>query len=883
MKETVTPDHLADSRAVANQPATGGVAIPDVTSRPQSQEETAPTAEGTPVAAPVEVPVTLDMNDDEVDEGHTLFIDLDDGGVWLHSDKQTLEVFLQRKRKKPVVQSSAILLNLLKDIEDAAKLVHIGRYGTVQATNRINSKGVKKTSQRVAPTVAQRQTALAQLQLIGNLLQQLNTASAVVMKKQRPPSHKVQVDTKSIDGDLFCAKVIMAPLSLLPRDDNVPGSPPSAVSSLFTKLTKRISYKRGHMLNEHLHGPGTGNNLVPISTAFNSVMKTGVEKAAKEAVNAKNKVIRFEAEPLDWGLYPGFYNGAFPDEQKLPNRFRFLVRQMKRVPGTDGSDITHWQDGPVIYTKTETHTIPSAADVVQGTVAPIVQTFKPGYYRSHDGKLEQAANLNYHLSGTYTVNNPSFSHYFEAFGLDPTTLTSENLPLNVTTEFQLPPGLTLTPIPQGDIEIVYNGKVIKNRTPEGKSFVIADASVRANNLTIYAGLVENTKQMQQQQEQLALKKKQQEQQELAKRQAESASSWKVSRNSHSITKLEIEFNKEVEQYEHLFTTVTFKERFKAVSESILTHANAAWKSDDQLYTKIIEVQLSPFVTELRQKKEQLVQEQSMEAAKARALREREDLVKGLLEDLGKIMNEERNTLTERWQKDEFDRGATDIFSLYKQYWKNPQNRFDKSQRQELLASARKKVKDLQTKAKAVTPPSVSPAKVFAPQTIPQVKVPSSQTELVKRKFEPSEKKVDLRVDKMEEEDSEEESGGERKKVKRAPSAFTLQTNVSGAPQSPSFQIPFFQPQLPPTDVVQQNVTVNTISGWIDNLHQQFNGDQATQGQLAILQQSIQQFKHQPDLPGWVKVFELLMKLKDIDHLNEPLKKSIILWDSIKPH
>lgn len=883
MKETTTPDHLADSRAVANQPATGGVAIPDVTSRLQTQEETAAAAEETPVAAPLEVPVALDMNDDEMDEGHTLFIDIDDGGVWLHSDKQTLEVFLQRKRKKPVVQSSAILLNLLKDIEDAAKLVHIGRYGTVQATNRINSKGVRKTSQRVAPTVAQRQTAVAQLQLIGNLLQQLNTASAIVMKKQRPPSHKVQIDTKSIDGDLFCAKVIMAPLSLLPRDDNVPGSPPSAVSSLFTKLTKRINYKRGHMLNEHLHGPGTGNNLVPISTAFNSVMKTGVEKAAKEAVNAKNKVIRFEAEPLDWGLYPGFYNGTFPDEQKLPNRFRFLVRQMKRVPGTDGSDITHWQDGPVIYSKTETHTIPSAADVVQGTVAPGVQTFKAGYYRSHDGKLEQAPNLNYHLSGTYTVNNSSFSHYFEAFGLDPATLTSENMSLNVTTEFQLPPGLSLIPIPKGAIEIIIDRKVHKIDTPDGESFVIADASTRGSNLATYAVLVNNAKVAQQQEEQLALKKKQREQQQRAKSSAEEAKGWKVSQNTYRILKLELGLNQEAEQYKHLFTTAVFQERFKALRGDILSNAKATWEKEEQLYAGSFEFQLSVIVKQLQQKKEQLVAEQSEEAARARAAREREELVKGLLEDLTKAMNEERSTLTERWQKDEFDKGAVDIFTVYKQYWKNPQNKFDKSQRQELLNSALRKVKDLLTKAKALTPPPASHTKVFVPQTPPQVKIPPSQTELVKRKFEPSEKKVDLGVDKMEEEDSDEQSGGERKKFKSTTSAFTSPTNVSDAPQSPQFQIPTFQPQLPPTDVVQQNVTVNTISGWIGNLQQQFNGDKAIQEQLAILQQFIQQFKHQPDAPAWMKVFDLFMKLKDIAQLNEPLKKSIILWDSIKSH
>ena len=865
MKETVTPDHLADSRAVANQPATNGIAVPDVTSRPQPQEEAVPLAGESSVATPIEVPVTLDMNDDEVDEAHTLFIDLDDGALWLHSDKHTLEVFLQRKRNKPAVQSSAVLLKLLKDIEDAATLVHTGRYGTVQPTSRVNSKGKVKKSQRVAPTVIQRQTAMAQLQLIGRLLQQLNIASAVVMKKQRPPSHKVQVDTKSIDGDLFCAKVIMAPLSLLPRDDGVVGSPPGAASSLFTKLTKRISYKRGHMLNEHLHGPGTGNNLVPISTAFNSVMKTGVEKEAKEAVNAKNKVIRFEAEPLDWGLYPGFYNGAFPDEQKLPNRFRFLVRQMLRIPGTDGSDIAHWQDGSVIYSKTETHTIPSAADVVQGTVAPIVQTFKPGYYRSHDGKLDQAPNLNYHLSGTYTVNNVSFSHFFEAFGLDPATLTSEQLPLNVTTEFQLPPGLSLIPIPKGAIEIIISGKVHKIDTPEGESFVIADASTRANNLVIYAGLVNNAKIAQQQAEQLALKKKQQEQQQRAKSSAEEAKSWKLGQNAFRIVKLEMAFNQEAEQYRYSFTTVVFQERFKVLRDDVLSNAKANWEKDEHLHTGSFEFQLSVIVKQLQQKKEGLLSEQSAEATRARAAQEREDLVKGLLEDLTKSMDEGRGTLTERWQKNEFDKGANDIFNRYDQYWKSPKNRFDKSQRAELLDSAVRKIKELLVKVKTL------PA--------PQVKGDTPPKEPVKRKFEPlPEKKMDPK--KMEEEeDSGEGKESERKKFKNDTSAFTLPTNTPHPlPQIPSL----FQPQLPPISLRQATETARTVLGWINNLYQQFDGDGLTKVQLAQLQVLIQQFINQPGNTGWGKVSECLDNLKTVVNLTDPLKKPILFWDSIKP-
>ncbi len=858
MKASPISDQPNVSRAAAHQPATNGIAAPDVTSRqPLQEDHAAPEAEE-PVTAPLAIPVMLDMDDDEEEEPHTLFIDQNDGTLWLHSDTQTLKVFLDRKRKKPVVSGSANLIALLNAIEVAAQIVHTGRYGTVKPVNRVNSKGKQKTTQRAGPTAQERLDARAQLKVIDGLLQQLNRESALVMKKQRPPSHKEQVDTRNIDGDLFCAKVVMAPLSVLLRDDGVFGSQPSATSTLFTSLTARIAYKRGHMLNEHLHGPGTGNNLVPISTAFNSVMKTGVEKAAKEAVNANNKVIRFEAEPLDWGKYPGFYKGKFPDEQKLPNRFRFLVKQMLRKPGTDGSKIAHWEDtGPVLYSKTETHTIPSPADVVQGTVAPGVKTFKPGYYRSYNGKLEQAANLNYHLFGSYIVNGPTFAHFFEPFGLDPAGLIHEDLPLNVTTEFELPPGLSLIVIPQGEVECVANGKVHKVATPSGCSFVIADISTRNHLLATYAGMIRDMKIAQQKSDQLALKQKQQELQDRKKSSAEEARNAEAGKNSHRIVILEMTYNSTADKYASLFKGV-FQQRFNAMREDILANAKAAWGRNDKLYGGSADYQLQPHIALLEKEVNQLVQEQTTEAARERAARGREELVSGLLQELSETTtNQYRNVLPERWQRAEFDKGAEDIFGVYKRYWQDPKNRFDKSQRQEMLDSALKKMAALHEKTAAKTSPAESS----------------------KRKFEPpTEKKTASLAEK--EKDSGDEQG-ERKKFKSDPDAFRLNANTSGAPQLRQPDIPPFQP---PRQISEREAadTANTVFQWIINLQQQFNGDQVAQGQLATLHEPLQQFMARPNPGDWKRVSAILNQLLSIGALRDHLLKPYLAWESIKP-
>ena len=56
------------------------------------------------------------------------------------------------------------------------------------------------------------------------------------------------------------------------------------------------NWVRFHLLNENLHGPGAQFNLVPTTVDDNNTFKTDFENNAKKAVNAQNKIIRYNVK-----------------------------------------------------------------------------------------------------------------------------------------------------------------------------------------------------------------------------------------------------------------------------------------------------------------------------------------------------------------------------------------------------------------------------------------------------------------------------------------------------------------------------------------------------------------------------------------------------------
>jgi hypothetical protein len=603
MKAPFAPATEATTRAATHQSSKSGIAMPAVPAR-QEQSEADPLQEDVSPEANLEQPLDMDMDEDGVDESHLLFVHPEDGTLWLHSDAQTLSLFLKRKRKK---NPSANVLQLLKAIEDAAVIVHTGKYGT------------KGTGKRKAPNVSEKQLAQAALKKIAKLLVQLNQLTNAVMKKSRPPSHQHLLTKKIIGSDTFCEKVVMAPLSVLRRDDGVEGSSPQEETTLWRTLTQIAGYKRGHMLNEHLHGPGVNTNLVPISTAFNSTMKTGVEKATKEAVNGNNKVVRFEAEALNWGNFNGAF--GFPDEQLLPDKFHFKVTQMTLIPGNDGSKIAHWQDsGKIIFEDSPDHDIP--VDVVPGVVAPIVKTFAPGYYFHPGGKIKPAPNAtDYHLIGNFSINN--MNHLLPALGLDDSgQLRSSYINEKVLTAYRVPPGYHIVyPFPSAPVEQISRGKIYTNISV-APAFLIVNT---AKNAALKISFEEEKKTIikkeeQQKQQQLdaeALEKKKREErieQERIRQETNAQKKLEKEKNDNYRHDLLARLRQEARKYEAKFNGPSLV-KYRNKRESILFEANEKWKTDEQIFNQDIDSLLDPLKERLVRIKDEVSEWQSREEEK----------------------------------------------------------------------------------------------------------------------------------------------------------------------------------------------------------------------------------------------------------------------------
>lgn len=436
--------------------------------------------------------VELDLDEDGEVESHTLLVDPETGQLMLHSDPQTLEGFL--KKYGPRLKSTGDT-KLLTEIKQAAAIVHTGRYGT-----KYIKGGKSKTK---APTKSQRTKVKIALNFIAQKLQALS------ITKNRPPSHKVQYTEKTINSETFCEKIVMEPLSIMPRDDGIEGSTPHEETALWRSLTNFAGYKRGHMLNNHLHGPGTNDNLVPISTAFNAVMREGVEKVTKKAVNSQNHVVRFEAEARDWGQYPGAF--GFPEEKQLPNKFYFKVTRMKKKRGAGGSQVNDWEDAGrrALFDQELPHDIPT--DVIKGVVSPVTKTFAPGLYFYPFGSIQRAA-PNYHLKGNFNVNNNLHISMDRIAGLgidDPGTLKQEYINETVLTEYKLPTGYGIKNLPPTKIELLNFGKLIEYTTPS-PAFIVYNIAKEARLKKEYQGKIDKFKE---QQKLLAKQKLNKEQQE----------------------------------------------------------------------------------------------------------------------------------------------------------------------------------------------------------------------------------------------------------------------------------------------------------------------------------------------------------------------------------
>jgi hypothetical protein len=635
------PGRLLALQALAGNQAVGTLLAGRTTEAPGIPGD-ARRAEASREALPQQS-VELDMDGDEEAEPHTLLIDPDSGELLLQSDSQTLAAFLKKYKAR---LTSARDQLLLKQIEADATLVHLGRYGT----KYVNPAGYQKTK---APTAQQRAQVKVLLKRIATNLQQLLKA------KLRPRSHKAQHATKAIGGDIFCEKIVMEPLSLLPRDDKIRGGPPEEETQLWRDLTNIAGYKRGHMLSEHIHGPGTNDNLVPISTAFNSTMREGVEKAAKEAVNSQNKVVRFEAEAVDWGQFPGAF--GFPDEKKLPNKFHFKLTKMQKAMAGTGSQRADWNDtGTVLYEDTPVHNVPT--DVVKGVVAPTVMTFKPGLYFFPFGSIKPAP-PNFHLRGSFNINNLGFPGVLAGLGIDDeVNLSYGRIDATVLTEYQLPPGYGLKALPPTEIQYIRFGKKFVFKSPD-LAFVVYNV---ANEARLKKEHQDKLDAFEEEQRILAQKQLDREQQDRL-RQLQFENERKLRAEEKRIQAEQEELRKKQnDQYRHSLLAQIRTEAakymdaygapFKEQRERILHTANSIWKVASNLSATDMDTLLAPVRHEVE--------------IAARDFKVAEERVTLLTERFDSTVKE--HYMPQIISSDaarHFTEGATELFGTYDDFWR----------------------------------------------------------------------------------------------------------------------------------------------------------------------------------------------------------------------
>jgi hypothetical protein len=123
--------------------------------------------------------------------------------------------------------------------------------------------------------------------------------------------------------------MIAEPLSINPGKFS--GSQPSEESKLWQSVRTRYpgAYVRGHLLNHHVHGPGTKQNLTPITIGANNRMERRAESAIKKAALDEKKILRYVVKVESFhGKRPGF-----ADAEHLPAQLRMQAVEIVRKDG----------------------------------------------------------------------------------------------------------------------------------------------------------------------------------------------------------------------------------------------------------------------------------------------------------------------------------------------------------------------------------------------------------------------------------------------------------------------------------------------------------------------------------------------------------------------
>jgi hypothetical protein len=136
------------------------------------------------------------------------------------------------------------------------------------------------------------------------LINQLSTYAKTLfgVSEDELPNSEIDFNSKTVEGAVLGTS--MNAKVLTKKGD--PGSKPTeAQHNIFDKLLKRRErreggrsyYVRGHLLNEHIHGPGQWKNMTPLSQAGNKNHLDTAEDKVKAAVQS-GAIVQYNVVPI---------------------------------------------------------------------------------------------------------------------------------------------------------------------------------------------------------------------------------------------------------------------------------------------------------------------------------------------------------------------------------------------------------------------------------------------------------------------------------------------------------------------------------------------------------------------------------------------------------
>lgn len=236
----------------------------------------------------------------------------------------------QSEAAQMVVESTPRpLVDYLADYEQTRNPTPAERAAIVQIRSRITEietiKSAGGARGRGSFSQADGESIRVKFDAVVQLLQRLRGDGSTP-----PPSQIAERAVLSGSGDGW--KMIAHPLSINPG--GLAGGQPFGESSLWLSVSRRkrqagknTFYVRGHLLNHHVHGAGSIDNMIPITSTANGQMERLAETHVKNAVLNQNKVVRYEVEAL-FGGHPG--RTRIPDEARLPTQIRMAAMELHK-------------------------------------------------------------------------------------------------------------------------------------------------------------------------------------------------------------------------------------------------------------------------------------------------------------------------------------------------------------------------------------------------------------------------------------------------------------------------------------------------------------------------------------------------------------------------